>query len=461
MTQPSAWRPLGSRRVGPEAFTVSPFARLARAHSLSAAGDALIALALADSLFFSVDPGDARWRIALYLLLTMAPFAVVSPLIGPALDRARGGRRLMVIVAAAGRALACVFMIDDVKGVLLYPEAFAVLVLSKGYAVAKSALVPTVVATDEDLVEANSKLSLLSGLSGFAAAVPGVALLQLGGAGWVLGMAVLTFTGATILAVKIPRTAVAEAPPDDAERSELRSAGILLSASAMALLRGVVGFLTFLLAFALREDDAASAWFGAAIAASMIGMLAGALIAPHARRSTKEEHILVGSLLLVIGAGLLSALAGGKVSWAFMAGAVGLAASSGKLAFDAIVQRDAPDANRGRSFARFETRFQIAWVVGALVPVVIPLDAPAGFVLIAMAAGFAVVTYLGGQRAAGRGGSGPVEPAPDGSRGENPPEVAPNHPENGERSVGSDDAAPLPEPDPNQGSLPGMVDGER
>ena len=37
-----------------------------------------------------------------------------------------------------------------------------------------------------------------------------------------------------------------------------------------------------------------------------------------------------------------------------------------KLAFDSIVQRDAPDANRGRSFAKFETRFQIIWVVGAL-----------------------------------------------------------------------------------------------
>ena len=31
-----------------------------------------------------------------------------------------------------------------------------------------------------------------------------------------------------------------------------------------------------------------------------------------------------------------------------------------------------PDAVRGRSFARFETRFQITWVVGALIPVAIP-----------------------------------------------------------------------------------------
>ena len=43
--------------------------------------------------------------MALYLALTMAPFAVVAPLIGPALDRMRGGRRLMVIGANALRAV--------------------------------------------------------------------------------------------------------------------------------------------------------------------------------------------------------------------------------------------------------------------------------------------------------------------------------------------------------------------
>ena len=209
MSEKSGWRALGPGREGPEAFRVSPFARLARTHVFSMAGDAFIALALADSLFFSVDPSDARWRVALYLLLTMAPFAVVSPLIGPAIDRAQGGRRLMVIGAAAGRAIVCLFMIDDVNSVLLYPEAFAVLVLSKGYAVAKSALVPTVVTDDDELVEANSKLSLLSGISGFVAAIPGIALLKLGGAGWVVGAAMVTFAVAAVLALRVPRTAVA------------------------------------------------------------------------------------------------------------------------------------------------------------------------------------------------------------------------------------------------------------
>ena len=403
VSESTGWRPLRvPPRAGADALALSPFARLARSHALNVAGDALIALALADSLFFSVDPSDARWRVALYLLLTMAPFALVSPLIGPALDRSQGGRRMMIIGAAAGRAIVCLFMVDDVDNVLLYPEAFAVLVMAKGYSVAKSALVPTVVADDAELVEANAKLSLLSGISGFLAAIPGIALLKFGGAPWVLGLAALTFAFGAVVSLRIPRVAIATSPPDEAERAELRSGGIILAASGMGLLRAVVGFLTFLLAFVLRDDGAPSWWFGIVIAASMVGTLAGAFVAPIARRSMPEERILVGALGLVTLVGVFVAAAGGRASWAVLAGAVGFAASAGKLAFDAIVQRDAPDANRGRSFARFETRFQIAWVVGALIPVVLPLGATVGFLLLAGTAGFAVFTYVAGLRAMAR-----------------------------------------------------------
>jgi hypothetical protein len=63
------------------------------------------------------------------------------------------------------------------------------------------------------------------------------------------------------------------------------------------------------------------------------------------------------------------------------------------LVFDAIVQRDAPDANFGRSFARFETRFQLLWVVGAFLPVIVPIPSRLGFVIMAGAAGFGAFAY--------------------------------------------------------------------
>jgi len=71
------------------------------------AGDVFVTVSLAGSLFFDVGVGAARPKVLLYLLLTMAPFAVVAPVLGPFLDRTRGGRRLMVAAAMAGRAVLC------------------------------------------------------------------------------------------------------------------------------------------------------------------------------------------------------------------------------------------------------------------------------------------------------------------------------------------------------------------
>jgi len=194
----TGWQPLGERkRTGASVFVVSPFTRLARTHAAAVAGDTLIALALAGSLFFSISPTQAKERVALGLILTMAPFSLVAPLIGPWLDRVRGGRRWVVVGANALRALICVMMVGHLDSLLLFPEVFAVLVLSKAYSVAKSALVPTLVQSDEELVESNSKLSLLSGVMGFVAAVPGLLANVLFGGQGVMVLAGIVFGGAS------------------------------------------------------------------------------------------------------------------------------------------------------------------------------------------------------------------------------------------------------------------------
>lgn len=392
---PSGWRALSA----PQASSggVSPFARLARAHALSTAGDTLVATALAGSLFFSISPDAARTRVALYLVLTMAPFALVAPLIGPWIDRKAGGRRTMVLLSCAVRAGVCLLMTDDMNGLLLFPEAFAVLVLGKGYQVARASLVPGLVRDESQLVEANSKLVLISGVVGLIAAVPGVALLQLGPS-WVLGAATIVFAAGTLTAYRIPRTRVAVERAGPVERAELRGAGILLAASAMAVLRGVVGFLAFLVAFALRGDGAPAWWFGVVLAASALGALAGAGVAPRLRRVVVEERILLGCLVVVAGSALAMLWLDGRLGAAVLAAVVGLGATAGKLCFDSIVQRDAPDANQGRSFARFETRFQLVWVAGAFVPVVLPVPLPVGYVGIVVTTAAAAFLYATGRR---------------------------------------------------------------
>jgi MFS family permease len=399
------WQPLGQpKRTGAAAFVVTPFTRLARTHAATVAGDTLITLALADSLFLSIDPDAARSRVALYLALTMAPFAVVAPLIGPTLDRVKGGRRWMVIVANALRAVLAILMIRDIDSLLLFPEAFAVLVLSKSYHVAKSAIVPTVVRSDDELVEANAKLSFLSGVVTFAAAIPAGIAATIAGSEAVLVLAAAACAVAAVLGVRIPATQVAEDDTSQTERDELRGGGIVLAASAMGLMRGIVGFLTFLIAFYLRGTGAAAWEFGLVLAASGVGSLLGALVAPAMRRaSVAEERIVQIVLGITTVAAVLAAWTGGLAAAATLAACVGVSASSAKLAFDSVVQRDAPDANRGRSFAKFETRFQLTWVVGAFIPVIVSIPVQIGFLVVAVCGGFALFSYVAGLRALGRG----------------------------------------------------------
>lgn len=383
----------------------SPFTRLARTHGLSVAGDAIFTAAMAGTVFFSANSLDeARGRVALTLLFTIAPFAVAAPLIGPLVDRARGGRRWMIILIAGLRALVCLALIQHYDTWALYPEGLLMLVLSKGYLIARGAIVPTVVRNDAALVKANARLTLLSGIAAAVAILPAGLLLRLGGPGWALGLAAAVFVACTVVAFDLPKTTVAPEPVGDEERAELRSIGILVAASSMGLLRGIVGFLAFLIAFYAKDNDVA--WLlGVGAVFGQGGFLLGSVIAPVARRSLVEERILTACLVAVLVAALPGALLVGDDSSLRLAAGIGLlslvvgcSSNVAKQAFDAIVQRDAPDANRGRSFARFETRFQLVWVVGAMLPTALPIPLPAAYVFVAGVAAFALVSYLLGRR---------------------------------------------------------------
>ncbi|MGH9002134.1 MAG: MFS transporter, partial [Acidimicrobiia bacterium] len=190
----------------------SPFSRLALAHALSVGGDTLIAVALAGSIFFNVSADAARPKVLLYLAVTMVPFALVAPVMGPVLDRTRGGRRVVLAGCAAGRALLCLLMADHIHSILFYPEAFGSLALSKGALVAKSALVPAVVPDDGALVEANSRLALIAVLAGVALAPIGAGVAALLDSPWVLRLGTLVLAAAAVAAFRIP-PAKKVAPP--------------------------------------------------------------------------------------------------------------------------------------------------------------------------------------------------------------------------------------------------------
>ncbi len=389
--------------------TVTAFVRLARVHALSAAGDAMIAVALADSLFFSVDPGAARSKVLLYLFLTLTPFAIVAPLIGPAVDRAPGGRRLLIVLLNAGRAITAFFMIGKVDSNLLFGLAFAVLVLGKGYAVAKASVVPVTARTETELVNRNSRLAVLSGVAGLAGGVPAWLIQRYAGSDWVMGVATAVFLGSCALSFRLPRADVERraAAPGGAEVSEIRGFGIRLAASGTAVLRGVLGFMTFLVAFGLRDDALWQVYLVGAFA--VVGMLGGSAMAARMREGAREESILQLMLLLPAAVCLLAIWDGGLKGAVVVALVVGLAASAGKVVFDSVVQRDAPKADYGRSFGRFETRFQLSWVVGSALAI-IPMPLWTGFMLITLALSAAWVLHLIGAKNVRRGEPPPSLP---------------------------------------------------
>jgi hypothetical protein len=349
------------------------------------AGETAMTLALANSLFLSISPDAARTKVILFLAVSMAPFAIVAPFVGPLVDRMRGGQRMVVLMVAILRAIVLIGMMQSLDSLTLFPLAFASLVLAKTYSIAKSSLVPTTVVGSDGLVEANSKLGQIAGITGFIVVVP-VWLLQLISSQAALGFGVIAFLAAALNANRLPKTVVATTPADALETEELHSASVVAAANAMRVLRGVVGFMFFHLAFWLRREIAGTAWFGLAIGLSGLATLGANFVGPSLRKKIREETMLLLALVSVGIVGIGTAWYGRITGGILLAAVVNAAAAIGRLAFEATVQSGAPDANRGRAFSRFETQNQMAWVAGGLVPVIF---APAGWV------GFAVVGLVG------------------------------------------------------------------
>jgi len=352
------------------------------------AGDTAMAVALADSLFLSISPDAARTKVLLFLAVSMAPFAVVAPLVGPFVDRMKGGQRMVVVLVGVLRAFVLVGMASSLDSLTLFPLAFAALILGKTYAIAKSAIVPTTVNDESKFVESNSKLGQISGITGFVVAGP-VAALQLIDTRAALGLGVIAFLAASLNAYRLPKMAIQVGQSDAREEEELHSPSIVAASIAMRTLRFAVGFMFFHLAFWLRKEIAGTAWFGLAIGLSGLATLGANFAGPYLRRRMRVEMMLFASLVFVVLVALFATWYDRVVGGIVLVAAVNAAAAIGRLAFEATVQRDAPDANRGKVFARFETQNQIAWVCGGLIPVIISPSGWLGF------AGVVVISSVG------------------------------------------------------------------
>jgi hypothetical protein len=362
--------------VGP-VWEHRPFRRQIQTQVLHAAGDAMVAIALANTIFFAVPLGEARSQVALYLALTMAPFAVVSPLIGPWLDRHAGAYRVAIVGSMVCRVVFAILLSSRFDQLYLYPLAFGLLVMSRIHGVSRTALVPATLPPGRPLMWANSWVALASVVGGALGAGPAVGMNALFGTDQTLWAAAVVFAAGALTATGLPSGAGGGARRKVRPRDLIGglSHRVVAGAVAMATLRGTVGFVIFLFAFLLKEDGAQAIAIMATAAAG--GTMVGSVVAPLLRRVLTEPLILLGTLLVIVVASLWALGGFGVLPATVLALIVGFSSQLGRLAFDSLLQKDAPDWIRGRAFARYETLFQFCWVVAAGLAAAIPF-APAG-----------------------------------------------------------------------------------
>lgn len=407
----------------------SGLGRLIELHGVNGAGDVMITVALASTVFFSVPTDEARGRVALYLAVTMLPFTLLAPVVGPLLDRLPHGRRAAMAGSMLARAVLALVLSGAVAtgSLEMYPAALGVLVASKAYGVVRSAVVPRLLPQGFSLVKANSRVTL-GGLLATGVAAPVGAGLQMIGPGWPLYGACLLFLGGAFLSFRLPpkvdsargerrallaadeqhlaaavdarwdpvttdnKTDNKEEEKDGGRGKEkerrrkgpgLRTVGpaVTHALAANACVRCQSGFLIFFLAFLLREHPLTGQ--SAAVSLAVVGVAAGAGNALGTAvgawlRARAPEVIIVTVVGVLVAVAVSAAVFFGAAVVAVLGAVAGFTQALAKLSLDALIQRDVPELVRTSAFARSETLLQMAWVVGGAIGIALPLRGPLG-----------------------------------------------------------------------------------
>lgn len=418
--------------------------------------DAAMAVALANTLFFAAATAESKSKVALYLVITIAPFAVIAPLIGPALDRLQHGRRIALAMSFLLRTVLAVLLIANYDGAtgsfpswVLYPCALGMMVLSKSFSVLRGAVAPRVLPPTIDLVRVNSRLTifgLLGGtMAGGAIAAGAEYLFNLFEVPGALYVVVAATVAGAVLAMRIPKWVEVTAGEVPATLSyhggddELRrgpeqqpARGVArqpLGRNTITALWGnctvkvMVGFLFLYPAFVAKSHDA-SGWeqlkiLGLIGAAAAVGNFAGNFIAARLQLGHPAQLVVRCATAVTVGA-LLTAVSGDLLVAALATLITSGASAIAKASLDASLQDDLPERSRASAFGRSESLLQLAWVAGGAIGVLIYTELWAGFTaitaLLILGLAQTVVSYRGDSLIPGFGGNRPVLAEQEGGR---------------------------------------------
>ncbi|TCO58142.1 MFS transporter [Actinocrispum wychmicini] len=370
---------------------------LTYATMLNYASDAAMAVALANTLFFAAASADSsKGKIALYLLITVAPFALVAPVIGPALDRIQRGRRLAMCVASAGQALMCVLMATQFTTWWLYPAALGKMVLSKSFTVLKAAVTPRVLPPDITLSKTNARLTVFGLFAGMVFGGIAAGMLKLfdsSGALWFT--AIICVVGA-VQAMKIPawvEVTEGEVPATlsaTAVKPKRQPMGqhVVVSLWANGTVKVLTGFLMMFSAFAVRAETEGKPiqqllLLGLIAAAAGVGSFGGNAIGTRLHVH-KPEQMVIGCVIASLCATVLATIMPGIGTMAVVGLIAATAAALAKNSLDAVIQDDLPEESRASAFGRSETVLQLGWVFGGALGVLLPATFWVGFLVVSL-----------------------------------------------------------------------------
>ena len=431
--------------------------------------DAAMAVALANTLFFAAATGESKTNVALYLALTIAPFALIAPVIGPMLDRLQHGRRIAMAATFGLRTVLALLIISNVAWNpatqqlqydpwVLYPCALGLLVLSKSFGVLKSAVTPRVVPPSIDLPRVNSRLTTFGLIGGtiIGGAVAALFELVLAKAlpihipGAMVWLAIISAFGA-YLCLRIPSwVEVTEgevpttltyhqpnqpSPGSGAGRTSRARRGAREIAKTMrqplgrtvvaglwgnGTIRILTGFMTLYIAFYAKAQGSHSGWMqlallGAVGAAAGVGNAIGNGVGTRLELKNPPKVIVWATTACFVVAVLAAIF--GNVLLAVVAGFVASGTSAiGKVCLDSSIQDDLPERSRASAFGRSETVLQLCWVLGAALGVLLPPTLWIGFTVVAVLLGLGlaqtVMTTRGSTLVPGLGGHRPEQAAP-------------------------------------------------
>lgn len=370
-------------------FRRRDFSFLMGAQWLAQAADGLVGVSLAKHIAFGGQAGfsldearspDDALRI---ILLTILPYAFVSPFLGVLIDR-WDRRRLLIAstgIRAAVLALIVAVGIATIGDPALYGSFLLILAGTRLLLAIKGASLPVVLG-ERELLQGNALSQ--AGSSLFQLGGAGVGLVASGfvATGLLLAVGALAYAAATVSAASIRRLGYARKVDSfvadirrlfrdlvEGLREVNRHPLAGLSLASFLALRALVSLAVLATALASRDflvaEGSQATWIPAAAGAMGAGV--GFLTAQAMKERVPPARIV----LTALGLGGLSQVAfGGVISLpglSAVAFLIGLSFFLGKVAVDTLMQQSLTDAFRGRGFGLQDMIYNLSWLLPAIV----------------------------------------------------------------------------------------------